>query len=838
LFIYGRLLCVNVLILPDIGDGTGFGITEHSDNNFLIMLKNNIIIAFRLLKRQRIYSAINLIGLSLGMASFLIIVLFYQYQNSYDQFLPKKDRIYRISRYMSENKGVGYISKISSSAAEALNNNVAGIEQTLRLSYVKTELTYKENSFRELFLIAADNSFFEIFDFEMIYGNPKTALSDMNSVVLSESMAKKYFGNESAHSKIISIVDKNGEKVDVQVAGIMKDIPPNSHLIIDAVFSYPTIRNLKEPAEFDNDWALCHTYLLLDENANRAQVEKSVSEIILKNVPDEGFEHAHFPILPVTDIFFDFGKDGGSQRGSKLLTNILLLIGIFILLIASLNYVNLATARSLKRSKEVGIRKVSGANKPQLIYQFIGESVFFSFLAMIMALFLVFMVMPYINNFSNMMYRISLNASSFIEPQFILIALSTAIATGFLSGLYPAFIISSFNPSKSLKGENIRGQKISTKKVLVVAQYVVSIFLVVCCIAIYKVFDHLKNQNFGFEIENIIAVNIDNFESPTKIDFLKNTYSTIDGVNGIASTSKIPLSHRDENSGYVHHEKDDFKYGYPIIYIDQHYFDLLGIKMTKHIPGHSDENKIQNGMYVSQLFMDKYADQYTMGSAVEVFNQKEKSKILFSPSIIGVVEDIKERVLAAKKGPVIFKVDENKLNYLLIKLAPEKQHETIAKLEASFKNQHPYLAFNFTFIEDEMNFMFNTISPFSTLVYYATFFAIIIASMGLFALALFVTQQRTKEVGIRKIFGASELKISMLLAKQYINLILVSFLISGPLTFYGFKWIFMKFPEQIELSWMILFMVGTGLILLALATVFGQSWKAAKSNPVDTLRYE
>lgn len=739
---------------------------------------------------------------------------------------------------MSENKGAGYISKISSSAAEALNNNVAGIEQTLRLSYVKTELTYKENSFRELFLMAADNSFFEIFDFEMIYGNPLTALSDMNSVVLSESMAKKYFGKEPALSKIISIVDKNGEKVDVQVTGILKDIPPNSHLIIDAVFSYPTLKNLMEPADFDNNWAFCHTYLLLDKNANPEQVEKSVSEIILQNVPDEGFERANFPILPVTDIFFNSGKDGGSQRGSKLLTNILLLIGIFILLIASLNYVNLATARSLKRSKEVGIRKVSGANKPQLVHQFIGESVFFSFLAMIMALFLVFLVMPYINNFSNIMYRINLSSSLFIEPQFILIALSTAIATGFLSGLYPAFILSSFNPSKSLKGENISGHKISTKKVLVVAQYVVSIFLIVCCIAIYKVFDHIKNQNFGFEIENIIAVNIDNIGSPTKVDYLKNTYRAINGVNEISSASKIPLSHRDENSGYVNHEKNDFKYGYPIIYIDQHYFDLLGIKMIKHIPGHTDENKIQNGIYVSQLFMDKYADQYPLGSAVEVFKQNEKNKILFSPIIIGVVEDIKERVIAPKIGPVLFKVDEDKLNYLLIKLSPEKQHETIAKLEASFKDQHPYLAFNFTFIEDEMNFMFNMISPFSTLVYYATFFAIIIASMGLFALALFVTQQRTKEVGIRKIFGASELKISMLLSKQYIKLILVSFLISGPLTFYGFKWIFMKFPQQIELSWMILFMVGAGLILLALATVFGQSWKAAKSNPVDTLRYE
>ena len=186
----------------------------------------------------------------------------------------------------------------------------------------------------------------------------------------------------------------------------------------------------------------------------------------------------------------------------------------------------------------------------------------------------------------------------------------------------------------------------------------------------------------------------------------------------------------------------------------------------------------------------------------------------------------------------MFKVDEDKTNYLLVRLTPENQHETIARLEASFKEQHPYLSFNFSFIEDEMNFMFSMITPFGSLVYYATFFAIIIASMGLFALALFVTQQRTKEVGIRKIFGSSEFGISMLLAKQYVRLILISFLISGPLTFYGFMWIFQQFPEKIEMSWWILLAVAFGLILLALATVFGQSWKVARSNPVNTLRYE
>lgn len=802
------------------------------------MFKNNIIIAFRLLFRQRVYSAINLIGLSLGMASFFVIVLYFQYQNSYDQFLPKKDRIYRISRYMQKNTGAGYISKISSKAAEALQIGVTGVEQTLRLVSVQTELTYKDNSFREMFVCAADQSFFDIFDFELTHGNPQIALAEINSIVISETMAKKYFGKEPAISKIISTLDQNGQRIDLKVTGIMKDIPANFHMVLDAIISYSTLKNFIEQDEFDDNWALCHTYLLLEENADPALVEEMTSDIIRQHIPEEGFEKAHFPILPVTDIFFNPGKDGGSQLGNRLLTNIFMLIGIFILLIACLNYINLATARSLKRSKEVGIRKVSGASKIQLIYQFIGESLFFSFISMIIAIFLVYIIIPYINNFSNLMYRIHLDASLLLAPKFLLISLVSALITGLFSGLYPAFVISSFKPSKSLKGEIVVRGKLSTKKVLVVSQYAVSVFLIVCCIAIYKVFDHLKNQNFGFEDENIIAISVDNMKSPAKIDHLKNQFMTIAGVNSTALTSKIPLSHRNETSGIVFDEQQNFKYPHPIIYIDENYFDLLDIDIIQHVPDHTVKLKNQQGIYVSQLFMKKYGEQYPMGNAIDIYNFDDRNRIEFTTPIIGVTTDIKDRILSPQKGPIIFKYDEKECNYLLVKLEPQKQHETIAGLETAFKNQNPYLAFDFTYIEDEMNLMYSMITPFSTLVYCATFFAIIIASMGLFALALFITQQRTKEVGIRKIFGSSELSISYLLARQYIKLILVSFAISGPITFYGFKWIFTMFPEHIELSSWLLFMVGAGLILLALVTVFGQSWKVSKSNPIDTLRYE
>jgi putative ABC transport system permease protein len=801
---------------------------------FLIMLKNNFILAFRLLTRQRIYSAINLIGLSLGMASFLIIVLFYQYQMSYDQFHVKKDRIYRVNRLMDDKLRFSYV---SSSLGESAQGHISGVKQTIRLSNMKLELQYGKNISSE-FVTAADNTFFEIFNFNLLRGDPVTSLSDLNSIVLSEALSKKYFGGEPPIGKLISTTDRNGQIIDLRVTGVMQDIPANSHLMIDALCSYSTLKNFYSNEELNNNWSRCFTYLLLDQNANPVEVEKQLSDLVSHQIPLDNFKKASLQLQPLTEIYFNPTQNNSGQIGNKELTNIFLLIGIFILLIASLNYINLATARSLKRSKEVGIRKVSGANKKQLVLQFIGESVFFCVVSLLLALILVNLFIPIINDFSNFAYKIHLSPYFFLDLQFMGIALSAAIITGLVSGLYPAFVIFSFQPSKSLKGELVGSRKISTKKVLVVTQYVVSIFLVICCITIYKVFDHMRNQNFGFETENILAVNIDKLENSANIIDLKNKIERLDGVVRVAGASKIPLVHRDEISCYVYDNKINASRNNALIYIDEDYFELLEIEKLKKVHATENNGRAENGIYVNEVFMNIYGDQYSPGDPLEGFKTKKSDQLMFTSNINGVVENFKDRVLVTSLDPIILKIDQDKIKYLLLKLQPGTQHNTIAQIESTFKKQYAHLAFDFTFVDDEMNYIFSMITPFTRLIYYATFFAIFIASMGLFALSLFVTQQRTKEIGIRKIFGSSELNISLLLASQFIKLIVISFIIAAPLTFYGFRWILMKFPEKIELSWFLLIGAGIGFILIALLTVIGQSWKAAKTNPVETLRYE
>lgn len=810
-------------------------------NNILIMLKNNIIIAFRLLKRQRVYSIINILGLSLGFASFLLIVLFYQYQYSYDTFHSKKDRIFRINKHLDgQGQGKIRVSRTSPKVAEMINGNISGIKNTVRLAELSAELHSEDASFNELFMYAADNSFFDVFDFKLTSGNPKSALKQLNSIVLGKSMAKKYFGDEPALGKTMTTIDMRGRKVDLTVTGIMEDIPANTHLMINALFSFPTLKNFVTADKFDASWSLCHTYILLDESANREHVEQQIADLVLKHVPLNDFKTASLPIQPIQSIYFNPTKDGGAQRGDELVTDVFLLVGVLLLLIASLNYINLATARSLKRSKEVGIRKVSGADKKQLIYQFIGESIFICLVALLMSFVLVYFFIPYVNNFSSIIFRIHLNQHFFIDPNFLFIAVPTAIITGILSGLYPAFVISSFKPSKSLKGESVNPAKISTKQVLVVMQYVVSIFLVIFCLTVYKFFNHMKNQDFGFDNENILAFRIDKLKEPGKVYDLKNKIKQLNGVLNIAASSKVPLSMQFESSVKIFNAKYNMKRDVSTMYIDEDFFNLLELEIVQKVGSNQDDEEIAKGLMVNEGFLRAFEEQYALGDAVDVYDRDNMNTVSFTGNIRSVVKDFNNRLFNIGKdpGPEIYILDDNKLSFMLVRLAPNTQHETIASIESVFKSNFPYLTFDFSFVDDEMDFVYDMFRPFTTLMYYFTFLAIFIASMGLFALALFITQQRTKEISIRKIFGSSELGISILLVKQYLRLILISFLITGPVTFIGFRQLLLMLPQKVEFSWLLLVMVGAGLILLAIITVVGQAWKAARTNPVDTLRFE
>jgi len=724
--------------------------------------------------------------------------------------------------------------------ADYIRDNIKDVEEIIRFSSLPLDLHYKDRSFKESYTYACDNHVFNVFDFKLLKGDSKSVLASPNSIVLSESISNKYFGDENPIGKTLTTYNKSGEEISLEVTGILEDTPQNSHIQFDILVSMNTVKYFVKDNWYENNWHGCHTYLLLYENSKPDEVQRSIDKILLEKVPLQGFNKASLPIQSLTSIFFNPTKDGSSQRGNKAMTYVLLTLGLFILFIASLNYINLTTARSLKRNREVGIRKVLGAQKGQLVWQFLGESMFISFISLLLAIVLMQVFIPHLNSYSNIFYQIDLDIDFLGNGHFLGIAFCTTFLTGLLSGLYPALILSGFNPVKALRGNNEKRGSISMKKGLVIVQYVVSVVLIVGSIGIYKVYNFMLNQDFGFNKENLMAINLHGFNNDPRIENLKDKLSQKVSIKSVSLTSKVPMSMRNDISFYMKDPSSDLDHRVITIYIDEQYFKLLEVEYTDEPESISIDNE-NSIMIVNKTFMDLFGEHYHIGDEVELFdyNNSNKPITIEYPEIKGIVKNFKGRNLILEKPmPKAYILSSNNTNYLLARLNPDDKNETLSSIESTFREIFPDQVFQYTFVDDEINTFMSILSPFAKLIFYGTFFAIFIASMGLFALALYVTQQKTKEIGIRKVFGASIKNISIQLAKHFIKLVIIAFLIAGPITFFGFRKMLQMLPEKIILEWSLLLGIGLGIIILAITTVVVQSWTAARTNPVITLRYE
>jgi putative ABC transport system permease protein len=724
--------------------------------------------------------------------------------------------------------------------ADYIRENIPDVEEVVRFSFLALKLQYKEKCFWESYSYACDEQVFSVFDFKLLKGNPKTALASPNSVVLSEKISKKHFGDEDPLGKMLTTYTETGEPIALKVTGILQNVPQNSHFHIEVLVSMKSIKHFVKDDWYENNWHGANTYMLLAENSDPNEIQSRIDELLIEKVPLQGFNKASLPMQPLTSIFFNPTKDGSSQRGNKAMTYVLLTLGIFILFIASLNYINLTTARSLKRNREVGIRKVMGAHKSQLIWQFMGESLFIAFVSLLFAIILMQLFIPHLNSFSNLLYQIDLDSNFLSNGTFLSIAFGTTFLTGLLSGIYPALVLSGFNPVKALRGNKEKRGSISMKKGLVIIQYVVSVVLIVGSIGVYKVYNFMLNQDFGFNKDHLMAINLVGFQDDPRILNLKDQLGQQINIKALSLTSKVPMSLRDDYSVYMKDPFSDHDQRVTTIYIDENYFDLLEVEYNGEMVSLSMETEKVN-MIVNQTFMDRYGEYYKVGDEVELydFSNSNTPKTIGFPEIKGVVKNFKGRNLIFEKPmPHAYILSREKGNYLLARLDPEDRMESLSSVESTFKEIFPDQVFQYSFIDDEINTFMSIFSPFAKLIFYGTFFAIFIASMGLFALALYVTQQRTKEIGIRKVFGASVKNISVQLARHFIRLVLIAFVIAGPITFFGFRKMLQILPEKIVLEWTLLVGIGMGIVILALGTVLAQSWNAARTNPVVTLRYE
>jgi putative ABC transport system permease protein len=798
------------------------------------MLKNYFKIALRNLQRNKVYSFINIAGLSLGLACAMLIILYVKDEVSYDRFHHNVNQIYRIvsTNYFDgkEHKdGVtGYLQ------GPRFTQNVPGIETFTRVQQgtedIKTGTEIKSQD-----LLYADSSFFNVFTFPLIHGNPKTCLKEPHSVVISEKEAKKRFGTTDALGKII-LVKTDSTFTPYSVSAVAKNTPQNSSIQFDMLLP---LKESEEDAGNKENWYnfFLNTFVVLSPKATAASVEKGMQQYYEKDASqvfnemkkkfglDPNLKMGTYHLQSFADIHMstDLPAQNGLQNGSNpIYSYILSGIALFVLLIACINFVNLTVARSVKRAKEIGIRKVVGGSRKQLIFQFLGESFLLCFIAFVMAVVLVQLILPVFNELSNK----ALSISYLFDARLILVYVILFFLTSFLAGFYPALILSSYQPTATLYSRFSLGGKNYLQKSLVVLQFALASFLITGTFVIYSQFQFLTNTNLGYDDNNIVEVsnNIRSHEEAAvfKQELLKNPdIMDVAPKNGggwntmakIDNDSSIQFAYETVDESYI-----------PMMKIQL----LQGRNFLKDYPSDSTTSVIINEAFAKQA---GWKD--PIGKSVNFFFNKE----LYS--VIGVVKDYHYEPLNEKIKPQLFTMkNSNKYGLYDIKIRPETASQSLKFIHQKFKDLYPMSPYSYVFKDEQNRKNYEAEAKWKQIMLFAAILTIFISCIGLFGLSVLSAEKRIKEIGIRKVLGASVSSVVTTLSKDFLKLVIIAMIIAIPAAWLvAGKWL-ENYPYRIALSWWIFALAGILVILIALATVSFQAIKAAVANPADSLRTE
>ncbi|MGN6298446.1 MAG: ABC transporter permease [Ginsengibacter sp.] len=816
------------------------------------MIKNYLKIAWRNLMKNKVFSLINIVGLSTGLACCMLISLYILNETSYDRYQKNADNIYQVG---TEFRGVGDIKKLPNTPAamgEIMKSVFPEIQQTTRLVRLfgedKTLLQYTPpnnavKSFYETKGYLADSTFFRMFTYNFIAGDPSTALSNPNSVVLSEEIAKKIFGNQPALHKIIHISSSTNGDHDFEVTGVFKPINKPSH--IDGRFFLSTmggdvaqmIKNAGTNLANNN---MYYTYLLLAPGADPKKLEAQFPAFIDKYAGKElkavGFQKVQY-LVSLKDIHLHSGSDADvTPSGSVTYLYILASIALFTLLIACINFMNLATARSSKRSSEVGIRKVLGAEKKLLITQFLGESVMMSLIAFVFAILFTELLIPAFNSVSGK--NLSLNFSNItIVVAFLLLS----ILTGLLAGSYPAFYLSSFKPAKVLKGKFSNSlAAVSLRKGLVIFQFVISVVLIVASVVISQQMAYLRSADLGFEQERQIVIplrsaNAKKIYSSFRDELLKQ--STISNVGasafypGITNYSDIILYKQGES---MQQGKD-----VRMNYVDTRFLQTLHITP---VAGRLFSDDFRSDTSKAIILNEKAIKELGFASTQESIGKKlffDFQGKNYDFDIVGVVKDFHYEDLHLPITPYAFQLSlQPQYNYMIVHAKAGDINNILASVKNSWHNLNPSEPFEYNFLDEDFQKNYDAENRLSAIVGYFTAIAILISCLGLLGLAIFSAEQRTKEIGVRKVLGASVSSIVALLSKDFLKLVALAVLIASPLAWFAMnKWL-QSFAYRIHINWTIFAITALAALLIASITISFQAIKAAIANPVKSLRSE
>ncbi|HVU54084.1 MAG TPA: ABC transporter permease [Puia sp.] len=797
------------------------------------MFKSFVKIAWRNLRKNKLYTFVNILGLTIGITSCILIGLYVTHELSFDRFNDRADRIARITMEFTDGTTTNRVALSGTKVGPQFQRTFPAITAFTRTISYNNTVTVDDRTFNETRFLYADSSFFSIFSFPLLKGNPSTVLSLPGQVVLTESMARKYFGNTDPIGKVLKINNNS----NLTVTGIAKDAPDNSQIQFNFVASFTSLSQSRQEIYWTANYV---TYFLLARPQDLDPVQKQITAYmqtpaVRKEVGEKS--HLTYHLEPLTQVHLYSRLDGLEPNGNITYVYILSAIAVLILIIACVNYTNLATAQSQGRTGEISIRKVLGAGKGQLFRQYLGESILLTFMALALGVVISIQLLPLLNNVSGK----ALTAYSLLKPLPILALLLLGLLVSFLAGAYPAFVLSNVRLMNILKsGFRMSSSGGNLRRSLIVVQFVISVFLMISTMVILQQLSYIRNKNLGYDKEHVLMLPASD-EIHNRYDAVKAAVRQIPEVVDAGGASGTPIFVGWTDGLSATTETGDKNFSVKAIPCDADFVKTMGMQLVAGEQFTPGDTRLMTVPDTSKDFRYTFMLNESAVKALGWTPQQAIGKTVekYSPGTVrAVVKDFHFSSMHEAIGPLILFLDTQWVNHMYVRVTGKDLPGTIARLSTIWKEYAPHHPFEYHFLDEDYNTLYKTETRTGQLFGTFSITAILLACLGLFALAAFTTAQRTKEIGIRKVLGASLTSLAGMLSKDFLKLVAIASLIALPLSYWAMqKWLG-GFVYHITLSWWMFAAVILSALLIALVTVSVQAIRAGMANPVESLRSE
>lgn len=799
------------------------------------MFRNYFKTALRNLRKNKLYSAINIFGLTVGLAACLLIGVYINHELSYDKFNANADRIVRATMEYKQAETVNTVANTGTKVGPQFKRSFPAIEEYVRTFISSSVVKSSDKVFDEQHILFADDPFFKIFSFKLIDGNAATALDAPDKIVLTSSMAKKYFGNENAVNKTLNVIGK-----DMTVSAVCEDAPQNSQLKFDFVTQFLNLSNgVNEETWWTANWV---TYFLVREKNSIAQLQQQVNAYM--NTPEvrkearlEGNNYLKYNLEPLTKVHLHSKLAGFEPNGSITYIYMFLVIALLILIIACANYTNLATAQSAGRSGEIGMRKVMGASRKQVFIQFISESSVITVIAAVLAFLLSIFLIPYFNKITGKHFT----AEVLLQPVPIIALAVFCVLVGFFAGLYPSLVLSGTQIMGVLKkGFTFTGGNNMLRKTLIVAQFGISIFLIIYTVVILQQMNFMQTKNLGYDKEHVVVLPIGG-KMQQDFQSIKDAFAQVPGVQAVTASYETPEYVEWGDGITAIDEKGTHEVSLNAMPVDLDFTKTLKMQLATGRDFQQSDFALMDTSNNYANFHQPYIINESLAKKIGWTPEQAIGKTLDKGStgpIVGVVKDFNFSSLHDPIGPLVMFLGRNFSRTFMLRIDGSKMKETIAELETTWKQRIPDRPFNYHFLDEDYNKLYEAEQRTSALFSVAAALAIILACLGLFGLAAFTTVQRTKEIGIRRVLGAKVSSITMLVSANFLKLIGVAILIAAPLAWWAANRWLQDFAFRIPVQLYVFVIAAVVTMLIALCTVGFHSVKASLTNPVKSLRTE